>query len=238
MINTKLKVLLSISKIDLKRDLKQILNEILDHVGNAMGAHSGSIMLINEETDELVMVATWGLPDDYIERVYSKGVPITTSPSGVVLKTGRYYQVPNVFEEPRGKPWMDLGRELGISAQIFMPMKRKGKIIGLLNIYMANPHEFTEIEIAFLTIAASQAAAVIENAGLYTKIVKKNRELEREINERKQVEVALFRKGVELKSQINERKRIETGLKRCEQKYKEIAGFLPDLVYEHIKILN
>jgi len=238
MINTKLKVLLSISKIDLKRDLKQILNEILDHVGSAMGAHSGSIMLINEETDELGMVATWGLPDDYIERVYSKGVPITTSPSGVVLKTGRYYLVPNVFEEPRGKPWMDLGRELGISAQIFMPMKRKGKIIGLLNIYMANPHEFTEIEIAFLTIAASQAAAVIENAGLYTKIVKKNRELEREINERKQVEVTLFRKGVELQSQINERKRIETGLKRCEQKYREIADFLPDLVYEHIRILN
>ncbi|MEA1957887.1 MAG: GAF domain-containing protein [Euryarchaeota archaeon] len=238
MTNLKLKALLSISEIDLKKDLKQILNEILNRVGNAMGAHSGSIMLITEETGELEMVATWGLPDDYIERIYSKGVPITTSPSGVVLKTGRYYLVPNIFEEPRDKPWMDLARELGFSSQIFMPMKRKDEIIGLLNIYMANLHEFTEIEIAFLTVAASQAAAVIENAGLYAKIFKKNWELEREINERKQVEVTLFRKGVELKSQINERKRIENGLKRCERKYREIADFLPDLVYEHIKILN
>ncbi len=363
MTNLKLKALLSISKIDLKKDLKQILNEILNRVGNAMGAHSGSIMLITEEIGELEMVATLGLPDDYIEMVYSKGVPITSSPSGVVLKTGRYYLVPNIFEESRDKPWMDLARELGFSSQIFMPMKRKDEIIGLLNIYMANPHEFTEIEIAFLTVAASQAAAVIENAGLYAKIFKKNLELKREINERKQVEEekrkaqaeaasvlegmidvvgfsdmdgriirinkgveawgykkedligkpvsefiakrslaklmeergrtleegveknleliglrkngsefpvlvnvtlmedtggkpkgrifavrditelkqaeeTLFKKGVELRSQINDRKRVEDGLKRCERKYREIADFLPDLVYEHIRILN
>jgi len=125
MTNLKLKALLSISKIDLKKDLKQILNEILNRVGDAMGAHSGSIMLLNEETDELEMVATFGLPNDYIEMVYSKGVPITTSPSGVVLKTGRYYLVPNILEEPRDKPWMDLAREVGFSAQIFMPMKQK-----------------------------------------------------------------------------------------------------------------
>ena len=363
MTNLKLKALLSISKIDLKKDLKQILNEILNRVGDAMGAHSGSIMLLNEETDELEMVATFGLPNDYIEMVYSKGVPITTSPSGVVLKTGRYYLVPNILEEPRDKPWMDLAREVGFSAQIFMPMKQKDEIIGLLNIYMANPHEFTESEIAFLTVAASQAAAVIENARLYTKISQKNLELEREINEHKRVEEekrkaqaeaaavlegmidvvgcsdmdgriirinkgvealgykkedligkpvsefiakrslaklmeergrtleegieknleliglrkngsefpvlvtvtlledtegkpkgrilavrditelkraeeTLFKKGVELKSQINERKRIEEALKRSERKYKEIADFLPDLVYEHIRILN
>jgi PAS domain S-box-containing protein len=332
-------------------------------VGDAMGAHSGSIMLLNEETGELEMVATFGLPDDYIKRVYSKGVPITTSPSGVVLKTGRYYLVPNVFEEPRVKPWMDLARDLGFSAQIFMPIKQKGEVIGLLNIYMANPHEFTETEIVFLTVAASQAAAVIENARLYAKLFKKKLELEREINEHKRVEEEkrkaqaeaaavlegmidvvgcsdmdgriirinkgieawgykkgdligksvsefiakrslaklmrergrtleegveknleliglkkngsefpvlvtvtlmegtggkpkgrifavrditelkqaeerLFKKGVELQSQINERKRIEEALKRSERKYREIADFLPDLVYEHIRILN
>ncbi|MEA2033095.1 MAG: PAS domain S-box protein [Euryarchaeota archaeon] len=188
MIKLELKALLSISKIDLKKDLKQILNEILTIVGGAMDAHSGSIMLVNEETGELEMVATFGLPDDYIERVYSKGVPITTSPSGVVLKTGQYYLVPNIFEEPRDKPWMDLSRELGFSSQLFMPMKRSGEVIGLLNIYMANPHEFTESEIAFVTIATSQAVAVIENARLYARILNKNVELGHEITERKRAE--------------------------------------------------
>ncbi len=191
MTNLELKALLSISKIDLKRDIKQILNEILTIVGSEMGAHSGSIMLINEETGELEMVATFGLPDDYIERVYSKGVPITTSPSGMALNTGRYYPVSNIFEEPRTKPWMDIARELGFSSQLFMPIKQRGAVIGLLNTYMANPHEFTESEIAFVTIAASQAAAVIENARLYARILNKNVELEREITERKRAEEAL-----------------------------------------------
>jgi PAS domain S-box-containing protein len=188
------KSLLNIAKIDLQKGMNLILNDILIIVGREMRAHSGSIMLVNEAIGELEIASTYGLPDDYIENVYSKGVPITTSPSGIVLETGRYYQVPNIFEEPRDKPWLDLGRELGISAQIFMPMKRKGKVIGLLNVYMANTHEFTESEIAFLTIAASQAAAVIENARLYTRIQNKNMELEYEINERKRVEAALLEK--------------------------------------------
>jgi PAS domain S-box-containing protein len=199
MATTVLKAVQDISKIDLRRDLKQILTEILTIVGDEMDAHSGSIMLVNERTDKLEMVATFGLPDDYIERVYSRGVPLTSSPSGVVLSTGRYYLVPNVFEESRVKPWLDLARELGFSAQIFMPMKEKNKVTGLLNIYMANPHEFTESEIAFLTIAAGHAAAVIENAKYAGRLVEQinehtaklqatNEQLLQEIEERKQRE--------------------------------------------------
>jgi len=191
MLNPELKALLSISKIGPQKDLKQVLNKILKIVGNTMKAHSGSIMLLNKETNELEMVATFGLPDDYIQRIYDKGVPITTSPSGVVLRTGHYYLVPNVFKEPKDKPWLDLARELGFSAQIFMPMKQKKEIIGLLNIYMTNPRKFKESEIAFLTIAASQAAAVIENTRLYIKIFKKKLELKQEVNEHKETEKAL-----------------------------------------------
>ena len=46
------------------------INEILTIVGREMCAHSGSIMLVNEETGELEMVATFGLPGDYIKKVY------------------------------------------------------------------------------------------------------------------------------------------------------------------------
>ena len=195
------KSILNIAEIDLRQGLNHALNNILTIVGQEMQAHSGSIMLTNEKTGELEMFATFGLPDDYIEKVYSKGVPITTSPSGVVLETGRYYQASNIFEEPRDKTWLDIGRELGLSAQIIMPMKRKDKVIGLLNIYMANPHEFTESEIAFLTLVASQTAAVIENAQLYSQIQNKTVELESEISERKRVEAAL-REEQELLSNI------------------------------------
>jgi len=83
MTTLKLKSLLNIAKIDLKRDLNQILNEILTIVGQEMCAHSGSIMLVNEATGELEMVATFGLPDDYIEKVYRLSNILAESPIGI-----------------------------------------------------------------------------------------------------------------------------------------------------------
>jgi PAS domain S-box-containing protein len=78
--------------------------------------------------------------------------------------------VPNIFEEPKDRPWYHLAEELGFSSQIFTPMKRGNKVIGLLNVYMAEPHQFTEEEINFVSIAASQAASVVQNARLCTRL--------------------------------------------------------------------
>jgi GAF domain-containing protein len=133
-----LKALVDISQIDLKYDLAQILKEIVTIVTQEMGAHSGTITLVNEENGELEMIATVGLPDDYSDKVYSEWFPITAGPSGVVLKTGEYYAVPNIFAEPKCKPWMYFALDLGLSSQLFMPMKRKGEVIGILNIHMVD----------------------------------------------------------------------------------------------------
>ena len=66
-----------------------------------MNAHSGTLMLVDEETDELKMVSSFGLSTDYIEKVYrvanEAGLSISSSPSGTVLKTGKYFAVPNIY---------------------------------------------------------------------------------------------------------------------------------------------
>ncbi len=228
-----LKALSSISQIDLTQSLKQILEEILAIVGHQMGARSGSMMLVNEETGELELVATFGLPDDCIQQIYSKGVPITNSPSGVVLKTGRYYTISNIFEEPGYKPWADLAHELGISAQLFMPMKSRDEVIGLLNIYMAEPHEFTEDEIAFGTVAASQAAAVIEKARLYSEIRKEKVGLESKATEHKYVQELLW-KSREILSNILSASPIGIGIVKdrkliwANERMMEMFGVKPD----------
>ncbi|MBN1455763.1 MAG: PAS domain S-box protein [Methanomicrobia archaeon] len=210
-----LQTLVKIADTDLQQSLTLILEETLAHVVRHIGGHSGSTMLINEETGALEMVATFGLPADYIDRIYARGVPITCSPAGIVLKTGACYVVPNIFNEPRDRWWADLGKEFGFSAQLFMPMNHKGKLIGLLNVYMPDPHDYSENEIAFVNIAASHAAAVIENARLYKELVKKTSVLEREIKERHDFEHALHEQK-ELQARIFEVSSIGIGMVEIE----------------------
>jgi PAS domain S-box-containing protein len=171
---SKLKALSDIASINIDQKFDKILQNILEITCETMKAHSGTIMLVDETTDELRMVASYGLPDDYIERVYevakNANVPITSSPSGIVLETGKYYTVPNVFEEPKDEPWSSLAKEFGFSSQTFAPMKRGLKVIGLLNVYMSEVHQFTDEEIDFVTIAASQASSVVQNARICGKL--------------------------------------------------------------------
>ena len=59
-----------------------------------------------------------------------------------------------------------------------------------------------------------------------------------DITARKRAEEALVTKNRELMREINNRRRVENALKRSEQKYNEITDFLPDQIYEYIRILN
>lgn len=183
---SKLKALSDIASINIEQEFDKILQNILEITCETMKAHSGTIILVDETTCELRMVASCGLGEDYPKRVHEAakeaGVSLTYSPSGVVLKTGKHYIVPNVFEEPKGKPWLHLTKELGFSSIIFAPMKNGLGVIGMLNVYMAQVHQFTDEEIDFVTIAASQASSVVQNA----KICGKLRNNVMELNEYKE----------------------------------------------------
>ena len=178
----KLKALSDIASIDITLEFKEILQNILKIACETINANSATIILVDEETDEVRMAASYGLGQDYPERVHEAardaGVPLTYGPSGIVLKTGKYYIVQNAFEEPRGKPWLHLTKELGFSSILFTPMKRGSKVIGLLNVYMARVHRFSEDEIDFVTIAASQAASIVHNSRMCSRLINNILELE------------------------------------------------------------
>lgn len=158
---------MDIASINIESEFDDILKQILEITCRAMNAHSGTIMLTGK-TDKLRMVAKYGLSEDYIDRVYKAAedfdVPLTSSPSGTALKTGQHYEVPNLFEEPKCRPWINLSKEMGFTSQIFTPMIYGMEVLGLLNVYFADEHHFTKVEIEFVKLAASQAASIVHNA--------------------------------------------------------------------------
>ena len=228
-----LQALLRISELDLTKNFNLILEEILSIVGEAIGAASGSIMLVNVEAGELEMVATFGLPEGYIERVYSTGVLIADPP---FVEIGDYYRIPNIFDEPRETPLLDIAREFGFSAQLGLPLKRRGEVIGLLNLYLAEPHEFTEDELTFVSIAASQAAAVIGNARLAARISPEKLEAKSKITEQKRALDMLWERkeivrNILSASPVGIGLVVDRTLSWTNERMMELFGFNPDEDY-------
>ncbi|NJD52010.1 MAG: PAS domain S-box protein [Candidatus Methanoperedens sp.] len=142
--NVKLKALLNIASIDTTSGLDEILQKILNVTCESINADYGAIILVDEGTCESRMASSFGLREDYIEQVHraarEAGVPFSSS----------------------------LAKMHNIRSQLLIPMKNGMEVIGLLNVYMSKVHDFTEEEIDFITIAASQASFIVQNSRMCT----------------------------------------------------------------------
>jgi len=86
----------------------------------------------------------------------------------------------------------DIARDEGLKSLISVPMMVKNRVIGVLNCYTSEEHEFAEEEIQILAGVANQAALAIENTKLLAEKVAAVENLEA----RKRVERA---KGILMK---------------------------------------
>lgn len=179
---SKLEALNDISSIDITLDLEKTLQKILKITCETMKAHSGAILLVDKKTGNPEMAASFEQGVEYIHGVCEiakkTGTDLSESPSFTALKTGECYIVSDIFHEQGNMPWHQLSKELGISSRILMPIKKENKAIGLLNIYMEDPYEFTEEEIKFVNLTALQTSFTVQNTKSYKKLKKNISELD------------------------------------------------------------
>lgn len=168
--------------------LEDILGLIVTVTAEVMGSKICSLMLLDKETDELIIRATQS-----VSKEYNKKPPIKLSEgiAGMVAKENRPMSVLDVKEDERYVN-RDIARKEGLCSLLCVPLCVKGQVIGVLNSYTSEPHEFNETEIAVLTTVANQAAMTIEN----TELLVKTKVIQEELETRKTVERA---KGILMK---------------------------------------
>lgn len=83
--------------------------------------------------------------------------------TGWVAATGEPLLVPDVSQEPR-YVWM---QGSATQSELTVPIKLKGKVIGVLDVQSDHSHAFDESDLTVLQSLASQAAIAIENAHLF-----------------------------------------------------------------------
>ena len=84
----------------------------------------------------------------------------------------------NVLEEPRFKE-KEMAGKLGLVSMVSVPLEVKNeKVIGVLNCFTSEPHEFLETEVNLIKAVANQAAVAILNTQfmVQTKVIQEELE--------------------------------------------------------------
>lgn len=162
--------------------LEDILKLIVMVTAELMGSKIVSIMLLDEKTETLHTKATQAVSEAYLKK---PPLPLGKGIAGLAAKEGRPIQVLDVRQDPRYFN-KEIAERENLCSLLSVPMKVKGKVIGVLSCYTSTPHVFSEHEVKLLTALANQAAVAIENAQLMVK----SRIIQEELETRKLVERA------------------------------------------------
>jgi signal transduction protein with GAF and PtsI domain len=170
--------------------LEDILKLIVMVTAQAMNSKICSLLLLDEEKNELVIRATQSVSEAYNKK---PNIKLGEGIAGLVAQENKPIAVLDVKEDTRYVN-RDIAKKENLCSLLCVPLSVKGKVIGVLNSYTSVKHRFTKEEINILTAVANQAAVAIENANLLLK----SKMIEEELKTRKIVERA---KGILMKSQ-------------------------------------
>lgn len=142
-----------------------LLKFVLNHSIEVLGAERGSIMLMDDNTDELkVTVASGGK----YRIILGNPIKLGSGICGNVALTGEGVICNDGFKNPTFKDFGSLLPVEDISTLICSPLKFKEGTIGVINIVnKRNNKTFEESDLSLLNLIASQAAVTIENNKLY-----------------------------------------------------------------------
>ena len=153
------------------RGLQQILDRITRGVADALRVKSCSVRLLDEHRDELVIKSVYGLSEHYLKK---GPVTIGMSPIDRVALAGKMVYIADMAKDER-VIYPEEARSEGIVSSLVVGMIFKDRPIGVLRVYTAQEHVFSEFETKLLQSIASQAAVAIENARLQEESIEMDR---------------------------------------------------------------
>jgi len=152
-------------------DLDAILNIALDTVLEIIGATTGGILLLHEQTQMLSYQVYRGLSAKYVEQVK---MSLGEGVAGRVAQTGEPVVLEDISRDPR-TAYPDLVSTEGLRGFVSVPLKAKDEVVGVINVAAHMPGQFSAEDMYLLNSIGCQLGTAIEQARLY-----KGQELGRE----------------------------------------------------------
>jgi sigma-B regulation protein RsbU (phosphoserine phosphatase) len=140
-------------------DLDELLHKIPQLISRLTKFHAFAVYLLDARGEELRIAYSTGYPEEVARTLRVKvGVGLV----GAAVAEGKPLLVNDVTSDPR---YMEAVP--GSRAELVVPLRRKGRVIGALNLLSDTPNQFSETDEAVLRQFAAHVAVGIENARLF-----------------------------------------------------------------------
>lgn len=143
------------------RDPEEVVLLAVESITHALAVKGCTIFLINRDTHELEVAATYGLSDEYI----NKG-PLSALKSITNALSEGPVAIYDVSDDPRLQ-YPEAARKEGIASILAVPIIIRDHTIGALRVYTAEPWEFTLDDVNFVQAMANMAGMAIDIAKYY-----------------------------------------------------------------------
>ena len=140
-------------------DLEELLPKIPQLIARLTQFSAFSVYLLDEQRQELRIAYATGYPDDAMATHH---LQVGQGVVGAAVQEGRPILVNDIRDEPRY-----MGPLRNMLSQLAVPMRRKGKVIGALNLLSEPPGAFSSQDEALLRQFGAHVAVAIENARLF-----------------------------------------------------------------------
>jgi sigma-B regulation protein RsbU (phosphoserine phosphatase) len=140
-------------------NLDELLHKIPQLIARITKFQAFAVYLLDPRGEELSIAYAVGYPD---EVVWTLRVKVGQGLVGTAVAEGQPILVNDVHVDPRYVEAVP-----GSNAELVVPLRRKGRVIGALNLLSETKGQFTEIDEMLLRQFGAHVAVAIENARLF-----------------------------------------------------------------------
>ncbi len=168
-------------------DLDELLTKVPQLISRLVEFQTFACYLLDEKRGELALAYAVGYPADVAGKLRLK---VGQGLVGMAVAEGRPLLVDEVLADQRYVETVP-----GTRSALVVPLRRKGRTLGALNLQSPTPAQFSEADEAMLRQFAAAVSIAIENARLYETLRANEVRLENELRFAQRVQAALLPAG-------------------------------------------
>jgi signal transduction histidine kinase len=143
-------------------EVDELLHVLLPRIRSILRADTCAVLLLDEETKELVVRAALGIEEEVGVRI-----PLGAGFAGKVAADGR----PMVIDVDEYQVYNPILRQKRLKSMLGVPLLVRGASLGVLHVGTLEPRDFTRDDVELLQLVTERVAIAIERARLHEDLV-------------------------------------------------------------------